>query len=208
MYGTLRRASAADVERLRASPSLVGSFVFGEPPPQQPGTGGVFGFLRFLFGAAPRAPSPAGPSAPAEDASAAIWHESPDGETLHLDKAWHGLHFLLTGDAEAGSEPACFLLAGGEDFGEDEGGDPVGRLLSPEQVRDFAAFLGTLDRDTLARRFDPARMVALDIYPRPIWERDDEEYPPVRFLLDAYDDLRAFTSAAAAAGDAVIVCIQ
>jgi hypothetical protein len=215
MYGTLRRASAADVERLRTSPTLVESFVFGEPPPRTP-TLGLFGFLRLLFsgpaaGKAPPAaqtPADGGPTPSPDDASAELWHDASDGETLSLDKAWHGLHFLLTGDADGGEEPACFLLAGGEDFGEDESGDPVGQLLSPEQVRAFAAFLGTLDRDTLARRFDPARMVALDIYPRPIWERNDEEYPPVRFLLDAFDDLRTFTSTAAASGDAVIVCIQ
>jgi hypothetical protein len=214
MYGTLRRASAADVERLRTTPTLVESFVFGEPPPPPPKQS-MFGFLRTLLtGGATGTPSVAqtsaqpDPTPPADDGAADVWHDAPDGETLSLDKAWHGLHFLLTGDADGGEEPACFLLTGGEDFGEDESGDPVGQLLSPEQVRAFAAFLGTLDRDTLARRFDPARMVALDIYPRPIWERNDEEYPPVRFLLDAFDDLRTFTSTAAASGDAVIVCIQ
>ena len=30
MYGTLRRASAADVARLRAEPALVQSFLYGE----------------------------------------------------------------------------------------------------------------------------------------------------------------------------------
>ena len=207
MYGTLRRASAADVERLRAAPSLVESFVFGEPPPPPPQkSGGLFGFLRKLSPITVTTPpaQPAPTAATDEEILEDAWRDASSEEVLHLDKAWHGLHYLLTGESDGGDEPACFLMSGGEEF--DDEGDPFVQLLSPEKVRAFAAFLDVLDRETLQRRFDPARMVALDIYPSPIWERE-EDYPPVRYLLDAYDDLRGFMSAAAKAGDSVVVCI-
>ena len=151
-------------------------------------------------------PARAKPGTPTDDdILTSAWRDASPDEVLHLDKAWHGLHYLFTGEADGGEEPACFLMHGGEEFGDD-GGDPFVQLLSPEKVRAFAAFLDVLDRETLQRRFEPARMVALDIYPSPIWERD-EEYPPVRYLLDAYDDLRAFMSVAAKTGDSVVVWI-
>ena len=45
---------------------------------------------------------------------------------LDLDKAWEPLHFLLTGTALEGEEPACYLARGGEELAEqldDELGD-------------------------------------------------------------------------------------
>src|SRR5687768_13754481 len=136
MYGTLRRASAADVARLRANPGLVETFLFGEPPvmvDERPP-----GLLGFLLRLTPiRMQRVADPQPPRSDPPA--WPPAAEGEDAHLDKAWHGLHFLFTGTADGGEEPACFLLAGGEDVGDDD--DLLARLLSPEQVREFAAFL-------------------------------------------------------------------
>ena len=205
MYATLRRADAADAERLRADPALVAPFLFGEEPPvvtERPR--GLLGLLlRFTPIKVQRATdTPASPSA------APAWPPAADGEALDLDKAWHGLHFLFTGTAEGGAEPACFLLSGGEDTGEDEWGDPVARLLRPEQVRDLAAFLGALTPDELTRRFDPPRMTALKVYPAVIWQRADDAHPPLQYLLGAFEDLRVFAAAAAAAGDAVVVSVQ
>jgi hypothetical protein len=41
---------------------------------------------------------------------------SPD--VLGLEKSWHGLHFLLTGDAWMGDPPLNFLTMGGEEVGD------------------------------------------------------------------------------------------
>jgi hypothetical protein len=136
-YGTLRRASAADVDRLRASPSLVESFVFGDPMPPPPKGGGLFGFLRRHSPFGGTATQPAAAAEPATvPTPEPTWPAAAEGEELQLDKAWHGLHFLFTGEAEGGEEPGCYLLEGGEEIGED---DAAASLLSPEQVRAFAA---------------------------------------------------------------------
>jgi len=210
MYGTLRRATAADVARLRATPALVEPFLFGDAaapaPPKQKG-----GLLGFLWRLSPLTVSDDRPrEAPAEDAAAdatraPAWPPAAVGEDLDLDKAWHGLHFLFTGTADGGAEPACFLLSGGEDVGDDD--DLLARLLRPEQVRDFAAFLAALGPVELTRRFDPERMTALEIYPDVIWQRPEETDEPLGFLLGAFAELQTFTAAAAAAGDAVVVCV-
>jgi hypothetical protein len=202
MYGTLRRAGTADVARLRANPELVEAFLFGEPPAMVDAR--PPGLLGFLLRFTPiRMQRVADPPSPRVDPPA--WATAAEGEDVHLDKAWHGLHFLFTGTADGGEEPACFLLRGGEDLGEDD--ELLPRLLRPEQVRDFAAFLAALTPEELARRFDPERMTALEIYPDVLWQRSEETDAPLGFLLDAFESLRAFTATAATAGDAVVVCV-
>ena len=39
-------------------------------------------------------------------------------QSVHLEKAWHGLHFLLTGRAGESGVPLGFLLEGGQEVGE------------------------------------------------------------------------------------------
>lgn len=202
MYGTLRRANAADVARLRSDPSLVDPFLFGEPPAMvDAGPRGLLGFLLRLTPIRIQQVADTQPEGPPR------WTEAGPGEELNIDKAWHGLHFLFTGTADSEEEPACFIIAGGEDIGDDDG-DQIPRLLSPAQVRDFAAFLGALSHDELRRRFDPARMTELRIYPDVVWKRPEEEDQPLAFLLGAFDELQTFMAAAATAGDSVVIAIS
>lgn len=124
--------------------------------------------------------------------------------SVDIDKGWHGLHFLFTGTADGGVEPACYLVRGGEDL-DDEG---QARALRPDQVRRFAEYLSTLDATELSRRYDPARMTKLEIYPEAIWTRGaPEEDSPQEWLLECFVDLRRFVSHVAAAHDGVIVHI-
>jgi hypothetical protein len=162
------------------------------------------GLLGFLLRLTPIKVQRAADPQPPRSATPA-WPPAAAGEELNIDKAWHGLHFLFTGTADGGEEPACFLVHGGEDLGDDD--DLLPRLLGPPQVRDFAAFLAALTPEELTRRFDPERMTALEIYPDVIWQRPEATDEPLGFLLGAFDELRAFTAAAATAGDAVVVCV-
>jgi hypothetical protein len=98
--------------------------------------------------------------------------EAGEGLDADLDKAWHGLHYLLTGTADGGEPPAHFLLLGGREIGTEDVGYGPARVLSAAETRRMEAFLAdTSDRELLAR-FDARRMTALEIYPN-IW--DDEE---------------------------------
>jgi len=200
MYGTLRRLTVADAKKLRADSRLLEAFLFGEPPivveDRMPG---VLGFLlRFT----PIKVQRTEPAPPTDDP---LWPPPAPGEQLDLDKAWHGLHFLLTGTADAGPEPACFLLTGGEALGDDDDIDV--RLLRPDQVRALDEHLAALGIDDLTRRFDPERMMKLEIYPE-IWDRPEETDAPRQFLLEAFSGLRELVSGAARDGDAVVVCIS
>lgn len=119
---------------------------------------------------------------------------APSGDELYLDKAWHGLHYLLTGgDAESGA-PLGYFLSGGEDVG----GLPDGtaRLLNPAQTREFHEAVLALTPDDLRRRFDAERMHALDVYPNN-WKQPGE----LAWLIDSLQRLQTFLSQQVAAGD-------
>jgi hypothetical protein len=130
------------------------------------------------------------------------------GEDLNLDKAWHGLHYLLTGTAWAGTEPACYLLAGGAQVGDEEEHDVYGygpaRILTPAQVADFREAVAALTADEIARRYQPAEMTRLDIYPE-IWDRAEETADNLEFLREAASNLRGFLRRAVAQQQAVII---
>jgi Domain of unknown function (DUF1877) len=122
-----------------------------------------------------------------------------------LEKAWHGLHFLFTGTAWEGEEPACFLVRGGEEIGDEDLGYSSIRVLVPHRLREFARFLDGLTPDELRRRFDPRRMMELKIYPE-VWIRKNSNIEAeFEYLLTSFDELRQFVSDTVKAGDGAIV---
>ena len=125
MTGTVWRVTPADVRRLeRASQREVSDFLFGAPsgPVRAKGLRGWFN--RF---------------SPITIESYEDYLDAPRGPggaraELDVDKAWHGLHFLFTGTAEGGDEPACFLTEGGSILGEDPGVEQLELRLEPVPV--------------------------------------------------------------------------
>jgi hypothetical protein len=202
MTCTLRRASAADCERLRAEPEAVREFLFPEgsaPPVVEVREKGLAGWILRLFGVKVTQVDPnwVPPERTAPD----------DGSELDLDKAWHGLHFILTGTASDGEPPGGFLVHGGQEIG-DEDDDSRPRLLDPTEVRQFSDFLASLSDDEITRRYDAERMTALEIYPEAMWKRDaGSQHPPIDYLRGAFHDLRTFVATAAERGDGVVVAI-
>ena len=119
-----------------------------------------------------------------------------------LDKAWHGLHFLLTGSAEGGPEPWGYLLEGGESIGAVDVGYGPARALRPAQVASFAAALSAVSPDELRKRFDPTAMRRAGIYPD-IWRPEDPE--PLEYVLYYYGALRAFVERASSRHKGIII---
>lgn len=121
---------------------------------------------------------------------------------LDIDKAWHGIHFLLTGEVSTATPPLGDAVMGGTPVGEDEGYGPA-RLLSAEQVKAVAEALKPLTREIVAARFDAEAMANAQVYPS-IW---DEGEGALDYLMMHYDELRAFYLRAAKRGDAVLVSV-
>ena len=141
---------------------------------------------------------------PGSGGGAATRPRDPD-RSIDIERGWHGLHFLFTGTANEGDEPACYLVRGGEDL-DNEGN---ARALRPDQVRRFAAYLDTLTPAELARRYDPARMTKLEIYPDAIWNRPSAlRESPLGWLTECFTDVQQFVKKAAASGDGLIINIS
>ena len=52
---------------------------------------------------------------------------------VDLDKAWHGIHYLLTGSVESNKTLASKVIMGGEDIGPDRGYGPARCLAKPSK---------------------------------------------------------------------------
>lgn len=119
---------------------------------------------------------------------------------LNLDKAWHGLHYLLTGSDWEGEEPLRSVVLGGSEIGEDIGYGSA-RLIDKEKVEDISRALNELSSDELTARFDLGAMENLGIYG--IGDEDDLEW-----LLDAFCDIKALYNEAASNGNPVITFVN
>jgi hypothetical protein len=123
---------------------------------------------------------------------------------LDLHKSWHVLHYLFTGEADAGTPPADALL-GGRELGEDMGYGPP-RLHEPEATAAFARFLEPLTADALKRRLDLRRMSSLGIYCC-----DDDDGGAEELVDDVehyFPQLRAFVAETAGGGNGMLVWLS
>jgi hypothetical protein len=138
-----------------------------------------------------------------------VWAEKRKAEVgdteVDLDKAWHGIHYLLTGSIESNSTLASKVIMGGENIGPDRGYGPA-QLLNPAEVKAIAHLLEETTADMLRKRFKPKEMTQAGVYPAVIWERDGEE--ALTYVLDYYKKLVAFYKLAAEKGQAVILVIS
>jgi hypothetical protein len=131
--------------------------------------------------------------------------DEPSGTHLvgDVDKAWHGIHFLLTGTAWEGSGPAAFLVTGGREVGDEDVGYGPARAFGSAETKAVSAALDELPAEALRTKFDVKRMTELDIYPTIIWERDGDK--ALDYLIDHYEGLRQMLRSAAADGLGMIV---
>ncbi len=121
---------------------------------------------------------------------------------LSLDKDWHGLHYVLCGEAEPRETLLSQAVLGGTEVGEDFAGYGAARYFTATQVAELAQALGPAQvEQQAATRFDPKRMTELRIYPFG-WKADDRER-----VMEAFTDLREFYAEAAARGWAVVTCL-
>ena len=112
-----------------------------------------------------------------------------------LDKAWHGIHYLLTGTAWEGTAPLNLLVSGGTEVGDVEVGYGPARVLRAQDVRAAFHALEAIRDEELRARFDPEDMVRKEIYPS-IWTRKPEEDDVLEYLMGYVGILRAFLAQA------------
>ena len=135
--------------------------------------------------------------------------EFADGEVQEtdLDKAWHGIHYLLTGSNWKGELPLGFLLCGGETVGKIDPGYGPARVLTSVQVRAVARALEPVDEAYLRARFNPVEMMKLGIYPA-IWDRDPADDDTFDYCAHFFASLKTFVTDAAQRGVGIVVSLS
>ncbi|WP_190980849.1 YfbM family protein [Nostoc sp. FACHB-280] len=122
-----------------------------------------------------------------------------------LEKEWHALHCLLTGDLsleeETQASPYWNVVMGGTPT-QFEATYGFVRYLNPEEVREVAELLSAISVEELSQRFDVDAFNAAQIYPNPSpggWEEE------IEFLLEIYPEFVQFFQNAARQGDIVLL---
>ncbi len=132
--------------------------------------------------------------------------QAAPGWAIEIDKAWGGIHYLLTGTALEGSGPTAFLVTGGRDIGDVDVGYGPARAFSSVETKAIADALAVLEPDFLRGRFDAQKMTELEVYPS-IWLREGKD-SALGSLLRHYETLRGDVRRAANNGLAMLVYLS
>jgi hypothetical protein len=131
-----------------------------------------------------------------------------NGRYLDIQKAWHSLHFLLTGDASyeiaEDTPPPGNVILGGASTTWEAYLDYY-RYFLPHEVKEASKALAQLSREELRQRYNPEAFEVAELYPKADipWSAND-----IDPLLDILDQVIAFYHNAAEAGDAIILAVN
>jgi hypothetical protein len=113
-----------------------------------------------------------------------------------VEKSWHGIHYLLNGEAWTGEPPLDFIVAGGHEVGDIDVGYGPARVFSSDELAAIIRALGPITDDMLRARFKPVPADQEHIYPF----YGGLEVENVEALIDAYHGLRGFLELGAGKG--------
>lgn len=193
MIGNLARVSVQQLARLHQNPENIMQLLYPDNEPEVRSEPGFFGRL---FG---RKVESVKTVEPVE-----VLNED---DAIDLDKAWHSLHFLLTGQAWEGAFPQGFLVSCGKEVGSVDVGCGPARSFTPEEVACIAALLDAQDEAKLRAAVNPAAMREAEVYcgagPEDTLSDDEWEY-----LISAFRNAREFVRETAARKMALLVYIN
>lgn len=174
MIGCFRSASDDEIEALIRKPERIRQVLFNDFSivKKKPG------FLARLLGLSYE---------PEEEMI--IWRPEPGNEDFDIDKAWHGIHFLLCGDAAAGRGVLGFILDGGTYIGKIDVGYGPARAFRKKELEGIVLALETIDRSDLMKKCDKKIFKANNIYPF-IWDEPEDE--SFGYLISYFEGLKTF----------------
>lgn len=140
-----------------------------------------------------------------------IYPESEEElEVLCIEKAWEGIHFLLTGQTLPekyldfdDQNPLNSLIFGGQTIVEDiDLGYGPGRYLTADQVIEINKALKQIKKEELALKYDVTIFRESSVYPFE-WQKEDADY-----LLEYWDEIVQFYDDASNKENAIIFYIN
>ena len=118
--------------------------------------------------------------------------------SLRLEKAWHVLHYVLSGSATPGTDPLSQAVLGGREVGSDVGYGPA-RILGPRQVQEIATAIAAVDIKARAASYDVKQAESHRIY---CAEHEAEE------IIHWFEQIKAYYDEAAKSGEAMLLWID
>lgn len=135
---------------------------------------------------------------------ASVLYETYAEEVLDIDKAWHGIHFLLTGEQHGGRPPLAHVVFGIEPIGKEDIGYGPALGTPAASVKEIAASVCQISDAEFRSKFNSAALTQADIYPL-IWDKGAEA---LDYIAAYFKELQDFYKNAAEEGNAVITFIN
>ena len=133
-----------------------------------------------------------------------IYDEEQSEETVDVDKAWHAIHFVLTGGSYEAEGPIGQAILGGVQIGDEDVGYGPARGLSSAEVKNVALALGEVSEEVFRAKFDPAALNGAEIYPQ-IW---DEGQEALDYVTENFLEVKRFYQNAAEKNKAAVLFIN
>jgi len=183
MYAQLNAVSDLNINKILATPELIGGIMFKEEPDIYWEDNEPTEKLSFLSKLLGKKPMPV----EIKERPKLVLTE-PENNEIDLDKAWHGIHYCLTGDIGEGTHPLGFILYGGHFVGDLDVGYGPARLFTSAETADLNTKLQDVSSDNLKANYKPEEMD--DVYPSVIWSREDEDN--FEYIDQNFSELKKF----------------
>lgn len=135
-----------------------------------------------------------------------VFGDMDEDNTISIDKAWHAIHFTLTGCPFGGEDDNIFskLVMSGNVFMEIDG-EPPAMLITANDVKKLSEAMDSLEEQQFREKFNISEMLENNIYPVMDDENEEEFFDYVWANLI---ELKKFIEEAANERQAVIFYIM
>ena len=126
-----------------------------------------------------------------------------DDNTLDIDKSWHAIHFVLSGEVWEIDEDNLLsqVVLGGSPVNDDDMGYGPARLLEKDLVKKLADALMSWDEKAFRHNFSMADMVENHVYPVMDDENEEQFF---QYVWSNFKEVKTFFRQAADHGQNII----
>jgi hypothetical protein len=130
-------------------------------------------------------------------------HTEPNDTFLQLDKAWHGIHFALTGMGGEAAFPRGFIMSSGKEIGEENLGYGPARAFEADEVQEIADSILRIDKARFTVGLKDVWTNNVALYG--IQEDPSEASNEIEYCYDYFQFLQTFLKAALEQGLGMVV---
>jgi len=118
------------------------------------------------------------------------WDPEEEGPSMDVDKAWNGIHYLLTGDPVGGDGLEAFIVSSGELIGDVDVGYGPARVFTVDETQRISEILLSHTVESLTSKCISSDFLEKGIYPN-IWDEPFESCFE-EYILLLYSELSQF----------------